>query len=1141
MPQTILHFSRQFLPDACARLFAVAALASGLATQAQSPAGAASPTPPQPAAQQSTPQPAAGGHLHGVIKSGNTPLPGVTVTATNTLTGKRYATTTDITGSWSMTIPQNGRYVIRTQFAAFAPATHEALFNAASPSTPNRDQSVDFQLQLASRAAIQEARQDAASGQAGEQGSMQQAAQAMRQLAGNGAQALNLINSLTEGTDTAEAAEGGATSAGAALPGAAQSSTFSSDSVAVSGQSGQVSPLAGIDMDRVRDAVATMQAQGILPGGGFFGGGPGGGGFGGGGFGGPGGFGGFGGGPGGRGGFRGFRPDQPHGSVMWTGNNSALNAQPYSLRGQQSAQPNYGSNQFGVTFMGEPFIPHLVKPSGKDTVFLNISGTRSSTPIDQYAVVPTAAQRTQPDGVTPCATTITTANSTACNLLTFFPLPNLSSDDGTYNYYFASTQQSNSTQGGLRYMRAVGPNAALPTGGGRGNGGRSSARGRNGSQPLRQSINANFNFADSASDNVNIFPDLGGKTSGHNYSLQTGYSLGYHRLNNNLTGGWNRSIGQTTNFFTNSTDIASEIGVCGPGGVTADTGCAAALNPDPLNYGVPNISLSGSTGLSETQPSFSLQQTITASDTFSLRSGKHNYRFGGDYRRVHYDFLGSSNATGTFYFGGQTAADSIAELVADAPESSTIQSSIYKSYLRQNTWDLYALDDFRAFSRLTLNYGIRYEYFSPYTEKFDHLGELGVNPGFTSVSTVNPGCITLYCNTVPNSLVYPFHKAFSPRAGLALRLPKNTVVRASFGISYTNGQYLTFAKDFVRQPPYVNLQTNTTGDITLQNGFPLAESAQAPNYSVQPHYQLPYVQLWNIDVQKTLPLNIVLNVGYNGSKGNHLDVTSAPLPTTQTNPYGASNVLFKYEQSSAFSKFSAGTIRLNKRLQHGVSIQAFYQYSHSIDDAGSVGGTSTVVAQNWQDLNAEESNSSFDVRHNITGSYVFELPFGKDKYFLNGGSLAGRILEGLSLSGSYTFATGNPLTPSYQNSTTELATNTEGSERPNLTGQPITAGGGSVLHWFNTAAYSPTAPANGIGNAPRNSIRGPGIVTNNMSLSKTAQLGDTRSLEIRAIIGNVFNTVQYSGVDTSVTSATFGQVTSTATMRNFKFLARFRF
>ncbi len=136
---------------------------------------------------------AAGGRLHGVVKSGNVPLPGVTVTAQNTLTGKRFSATTDIGGAWSMSIPQNGRYVIRTQFAAFAAGSQEALLNASG-----RDQTVNFELQLASRMAQQAQQQE-------RQGA--QAEQAIRQLAGNGAQSLSLMSAL--GGDTETQAGGG--------------------------------------------------------------------------------------------------------------------------------------------------------------------------------------------------------------------------------------------------------------------------------------------------------------------------------------------------------------------------------------------------------------------------------------------------------------------------------------------------------------------------------------------------------------------------------------------------------------------------------------------------------------------------------------------------------------------------------------------------------------------------------------------------------------------------------------------------------------------------------------------------------------------------------------------------------------------
>jgi hypothetical protein len=356
------------------------------------------------------------------------------------------------------------------------------------------------------------------------------------------------------------------------------------------------------------------------------------------------------------------------------------------------------------------------------------------------------------------------------------------------------------------------------------------------------------------------------------------------------------------------------------------------------------------------------------------------------------------------------------------------------------------------------------------------------------------------------------------------------------------------------QPPFANEQTNeaatecastATDCLSLVNGFPA--QATVGNYALDPHYHLPYVQVWNLDVQKTLHWGVVLNVGYNGSRGNHLDVTSAPRASTSSPLTNPASQVFNYEQPVAFSKFNAGTLRLNKRLSKGLSLGANYQYSHSIDDAGSVGGTSTVVVQNWQDLKADEGNSSFDQRHKVSGTYLYELPFGKDKRWVTKG-VGAHILEGFSVSGSFTFATGTPLTPTYQAGVADVTSGTAGTERPNrVPDVSVTAGAGSLKEWFNPAAFtqppnkSTTPDCPNCGNVSRNSIAGPGTVQNNMSLSKTMQLGGTRSTEFRATANNVFNTVQYASVDTNAASPSFGQVISAASMRTFQFTARFRF
>jgi hypothetical protein len=235
---------------------------------------------------------------------------------------------------------------------------------------------------------------------------------------------------------------------------------------------------------------------------------------------------------------------------------------------------------------------------------------------------------------------------------------------------------------------------------------------------------------------------------------------------------------------------------------------------------------------------------------------------------------------------------------------------------------------------------------------------------------------------------------------------------------------------------------------------------------------------------------------------------------------------------------------VNKRLTKGMAMGANYQYSHSIDDAGALGSVGGVGVQDWQNVLGEVGSSSFDVRHSVSGTYLYELPFGKDKSWVTTG-VGSHILEGFSISGTYRFATGGWLSPSYQASVTSTTCGTGGVMRPNLTGASVTAGGGSLHQWFNPAAYR--APTNTpgfcdfFGNAPRNSIEGPGTVSNNLALSKTMQMGDTRSMEIRATLNNAFNTVQYSGVGTTVNSPNFGQITSVGQMRSFQFTARFRF
>ena len=1189
--------------------------------------------PPVEAAPTAATVPAAaapaGGTIRGTVKSGAIPLPGVGVTATNTLTGKKYSTTTDVTGAYAMAIPANGRYVVKAELVAFAGETKEVVIDAAGLNGGKAEQVAEFGLQLASRV-VQPAAPVTTPTGSGTLATRPTGGPARAgggrgvQAPGRGVQALSMTGS---DLSVEDASVGGGDIGAPTLSGLDSSadSSIATDSVAVNGTMGQTNGLGAMTEDdmrqRVQNAMDQVRQQGGNPGdvtnavvgllggymnaGGF--GGPGGGGPGG------GGRGGRGGGGGGGGGFRGFNPTQPHGSFAYTGANSALNANSFSVTGHPLPKPESSVNTFIGSLTGTPYIPGLTKPNTKQFVFISGQLTRNTTPSQQQVLVPTPLQRTGDfstlgqtiyapaaglsqacinAGVTPGQPFAGNLIPAACisnagqALLNYYPQPNVDSTGTAYNYQTNTTGSTHSEQISGRYNRSFGQ---APARGGRGGGGGGGFGGgrqqqnQNAPKVLRQSIAENFAYQHSAASSQNFSPLLGGKTETTGYSLQSSYTLSYGRLSSTATLGWNRSNSLGLNYFTNTaTNPAVAAGVL--------VGNPTIYN-NPFYFGVPSVSLSASSGvgsiglagLGDSTPTSSVHQTITFSDFVAYRFKKHNVRVGLDYHRIHADSIGGTNVLGSFSFSGfstQSAAQQncvpngnpvsptnpnptcsfaaagspVADLLLGLPQQTGVTAGLNKIYLRANSTDWYVTDDYRVLANVSLVYGLRWEYFSPYVEKYNRLTNLSTNADFTQITQV---CATTAAGCAlgsPRSLVNPDRAMYSPRIGIVWqprsKFTKATVVRAGYGINYNTGQYASFASKLAFQQPFAVTQTNTVstpasptgcvfGQVTLANGFNCSTQATQSNYAVNPNYRLGMVQIYNLDIQRTLGMGVVLNVGYTGAHAGNLDMLRAPNRT-------ASGVLnpnanqFTYEDSVGYQRSNALAINARKRLQKGISLQATYTYSHSIDNASSVGGSGSSIAQNDQDLAAEESNSSFDVRHKLNGNWIIELPFGPNRAFLNKGGVWSKIMDGYSVSGSYTFATGAFATPAYSGTTAEISSGAQGSLRPNLVPGQSISGAKTLKSWFNTAAF--VAPAAGTyGNASRNSIELPGTVSVNGSLSRTVSLGETRSFEVRVNANNVFNTVQYSGVSTQINSSTFGQVTSAAAMRSLSFVARFRF
>ena len=288
-----------------------------------------------------------------------------------------------------------------------------------------------------------------------------------------------------------------------------------------------------------------------------------------------------------------------------------------------------------------------------------------------------------------------------------------------------------------------------------------------------------------------------------------------------------------TNYFTNQTaDPLDATGVTVPKPV---------IGADPgIYYGIPSLSFTGFTGLNVATPSDRVNQTLSFSDFVAWNHKKHNMRYGLDIRRVHADSIGGTNALGTLTFTGyatqctpnanpttttgQTVCARLARLggsgfadfLLGLPQQSTIQAGVNKTYLRANVFDWYVQDDWRALPNLTLNFGLRYEYFSPYVEKYNRLVNLDHNADFSSVAAVQPNTSGAFSGSYPRSLVNPDRNLYSPRLGFAYRAPENflpaltkqMVLRGGYGINFNTGQYATIASQLAFQPPFAVTQTN---------------------------------------------------------------------------------------------------------------------------------------------------------------------------------------------------------------------------------------------------------------------------------------------------------------------------------------------
>ena len=1057
---------------------------------------------------------AAAGGLYaqsGFVKSANQPIPGATVTAT--ISGQKLVTTTDQSGHYAFPGAPAGDCSIEVSMFGFDPTTKKS--NCADTVK------IDFALQLQESPMAQRLAR-MGSGQAG----------------GN-----QLEAQLQSEMNAPEAA----------VPGAAPvDGQNSSEALQVSGSLSQ-----GLAQNSQPDFGMMMGGPGMPggPGGGqpggqnALGGGPGGG-FGGpgGGFGGPGGggFGGRGGGQGG-GGNRGQgrpgaqfgnrrAPSQIHGMMFITLANSAVNARPFSITGQEVPQPPYASSRFGFLVGGPLVIPKIVKDTST-FFYVNYTGTRSRQSYSAVEIVPTALERAgnfsqtlqssgvpvqifQPGGTTPFpndAIPQNTLSPIATGLLNYIPLPNQTGAVDNYQYLAASPNNTDNLNG--RVMRNVGKNDRLAY---------------HLSYQRRDGDNAQpFMFFDAISG-YGIQTDL---TWTHNFTPTT-------ILSSMVS--FNRNRNETTPFFANGTDVAAELGIAG-------------TSTNPVDYGPPNLNFTNFGALSDGQPLLTRNQSQGGTESVILSRGKHTLTLGLQYSRNDTSTSTQQNGRGTFNFTGEATSElgadgvpvrgtgfDFADFLLGMPQSASVQYGP-AMYFTQNVWTGYAVDDFKVGANLTLSLGLRYEFFAPLQEKYGEMANLDIAPGFATAAPVTPSMPGPYSGSFPPGLIDPDYRNFSPRLGLAYKVPfikRSTIVRSGYGIYYNGQSYIPFGLKLAQQPPFatsVSANTSPTTLLTLEDGLIAPQAGNT--FAVDRYYRTPYAQTWSLTIQHDLGKGFFLEVGYLGTKGTRLDILMVPNQGPSGIPVSSGNLLanatpYTYDSPVGDSTFNALQTHLMRRFRGGISMNARYNFSKSIDDASSFGGVGGTVAQNWLDLAAERGLSSFNRTHVFTMNWVYTSPFGNPNSRFASSGWPGRLLRNWSLSGGITAESGTPLTARVLNNQTELAqTNGVGSERADATGLPATSGSG----FFNLAAFT-EPPAGQFGNAGRNTIPGPDLVSVNAAFGRSFQFGDTRRrLEFRAEANNIFNQVSFTNVATVVGAPNYGLPTAASAMRTLDIVMRFRF
>jgi hypothetical protein len=614
--------------------------------------------------------------------------------------------------------------------------------------------------------------------------------------------------------------------------------------------------------------------------------------------------------------------------------------------------------------------------------------------------------------------------------------------------------------------------------------------------------------------------------------------------------------------------------------------------------GPPFIQVNGYTTVGDpiTGPRNTYENAYDYTGSLSWVRGRHELKFGGGFQHLHVNVLQGIATNGFFVFAPFPFTDAFASFLFGQPVFFLQGRGDFSRGINGKSLNCYVQDTYKVSSRLTLNVGLRYELPFPYTE-INNRQTLWI-PGRQSTvfPSAPPGLLYPGDKGVPAGLIPTFKKGFAPRVGVAWD-PTGSgkwLVTSAYGIFYEpyyTGQGGPLQSP-ISAPPYLQTQQIGLGPAGLNfadpyNGNPPPANAFATpltNLTLAPNLPLPYSQDWDLNVQRSLGEDLLLEVGYVGTKGTKLprfiegnpaiyipgfDSSGNPLSTsgnadqrrihsgcTRADPpsscqFSSTGLIAGISNSS----YNALEASLKKRFSHGLSFLASYTYSKAIDDVSSfnISGSGSVqvagendLAQNPFNLAAERGPSLFDARHRLVFSYQWSLPFWQHAHGWYQHALGGWDLNGIA-----TMMGGTPFTVFDSRDVSEQGGAPEitgfSANRPNLVAeQDPNAGPRTVGAWLNANAFAritpnPTSPVQQFGTAGRNAALGPRYANWDFGASKTVHVTESKAFQFRAEFFNVLNHTNFHLPNSDISSPTFNHILAAEPPRLIQLALKFSY